>query len=73
MDNTDTIFALLMFGLPFILMFLFCFLMLGLKIYGAVLGFRKKWYFGLMALMVPFFGEIVALAKLIFKKDLLKE
>lgn len=42
------------------------------KIHGVVLCFRKKWYLGVAALMVPFFAEIVSVAKVVFKKDLLK-
>jgi hypothetical protein len=71
----ETLQALLGLGilaLPVIFLFLFAAACLALRLYGAVLGFRKAWYFGLMALVVPFFGEIIALAKLLFKKDLLK-
>jgi hypothetical protein len=47
--------------------------LLALKIYGVVIAFRKKWYFGVLALIVPFFADIIAVAKLVFKKDLLAE
>lgn len=43
-----------------------------LHIYGIVLGFKRRWYFGVVALMVPWFAVIVAGAKFFFKKDLLK-
>lgn len=45
--------------------------LIGLKVYGVVLSFQKKWYIGVAALLVPFFAEIIALSKLLFKKDLL--
>jgi len=44
---------------------------LTLKIYGIYLCFKYKWYIGVCALVVPFFAEIIAIAKLFFKKDLL--
>lgn len=47
------------------------FAILGLRVYGIVLSFKKKWYIGVAALVVPLFAEIVAIAKLVFKKDLL--
>ena len=56
-------------------MILFCtsiFAFIALKIYGVVLCFRKKWYIGCAAIVVPLFPEIVAGAKLLLKKDLLK-
>jgi hypothetical protein len=43
-----------------------------LHIYGAVLGFRKKWYIGLLALVFGQFGLILGAAKFFFKTDLLK-
>jgi len=45
---------------------------LALKLYGIILCFKKKWYFGVIALCVPLFGEIVGVARFFFKKDLLK-
>lgn len=42
------------------------------KIHGVILCFKKKWYLGVAALLVPFFAEIVSVAKIVFKKDLLK-
>ena len=43
-----------------------------LHIYGAILGFRVKWYIGLLALLFGGFGILLGIAKFIFKKDLLK-
>jgi len=43
-----------------------------LHIYGAVLGFRKKWYIGLLALVFGAFGIVIGGAKLFFKKDIIK-
>lgn len=45
--------------------------LLALKVYGIVLAFRAKWYIGAVALFVPLFAEVLAIAKLAFKKDLL--
>jgi len=39
-------------------------------IYGIVVCFKKKWYFGLIGLIFPIFALVVGVAKL-FKKDLL--
>lgn len=50
---------------------LFLFL-LSLNIYGMVICFKKKWHFGIMSLLVPWFAIIVGGAKYLFKKDLLK-
>lgn len=44
---------------------------MALKVYGIVLCFKAKWYIGVVAILVPFFAEIIAIAKLAFKKDLL--
>jgi hypothetical protein len=71
-DTAQTILGLCFIALPFVGLLALSVALFALKIYGAVLAFRKKWYFGLMALVVPFFGEIVGGAKLLFKKDLLK-
>lgn len=49
-------------------LFLFSFVM---KVYGVCLAFQKKWYIGAIALFVPFFAEIIAVSKFVFKKDLL--
>ena len=43
-----------------------------LHIYGAILGFRKKWYIGFLALFFGGFGIFLAIGKVFFKKDLLK-
>lgn len=43
-----------------------------LRFYGIYLSFKKKWYFGVISLIVPCFAEVVALFKLIGKKDILK-
>jgi len=71
MDN-EGFGALLLLGGASALWIAFCLALFALKIYGAVVAFKKKWYFGLMALVVPFFGEIVGVAKLVFKKDILE-
>ncbi len=68
MDWTSLFFA----SLPFAVMAAITLALFAMKIYGAVLGFRKKWYFGLMALTIPFFAEILVIAKVIFKKDILE-
>lgn len=47
-------------------------LIFALHIYGIVLSFTKKWYFGVIALLVPWFAVIVGGAKYFAKKDLLK-
>lgn len=41
------------------------------NIHGIILCFRKKWYIGVAALIVPGFATIVSVASLVFKKDLL--
>lgn len=41
-------------------------------LYGIYLSFKKKWYIGAISLIVPGFSLVVGIAKLIFKKDLLK-
>lgn len=46
---------------------LFC-----LNLYGYYLCFAKKWYIGAVALFIPGFALIIGIAKLVFKKDLLK-
>ena len=40
--------------------------------YGIYLSFKKKWYIGAVALLVPGFSLVVGLYKAITKKDLLK-
>jgi hypothetical protein len=47
--------------------------LIGLYIYGVVLGFRKKWYMGLAALMFSPFGVTLGIAKYFFKTDLLNK
>lgn len=54
-----------------LLVLLFSLTWVALRTYGIILCFEKKWYIGVVAILVPFFGEIVAVAKLAFKKDLL--
>ena len=49
-------------ALVFSLIVLFCL--------GTYTCFSKKWYFGLIALLVPAFAVVVSIAKL-FNKDLL--
>ena len=49
----------------------FCMFLFVMKVYGAYLAFQKKWYIGAIALVCPFFAEIVGIAKFVFKKDLL--
>lgn len=63
MDNQDIIFL----GITLLTIAL-----LAIKIYGVVLGFKSKWYFGVLALVVPFFAEIITISKLLLKKDLLE-
>lgn len=48
-----------------------CLSLFALKIYGVILSFKKKWYIGAVAIIVPGFAEVIAIAKLL-KKDLLK-
>lgn len=43
-----------------------------LHIYGIVHCFKKKWYLGAAALLIPGFAWVIAIAKLVFKKDLLE-
>lgn len=63
-------------GIGTVLFILFMFAlslaMFALHIYGAVLGFRKKWYIGLAALVFGGFGLVLGIAKVFFKKDLIK-
>ena len=59
-------------GILFSGLLTFCIFIGIMKIYGVCLGFQKKWYIGAIALFVPFFAEIVGVAKFVFKKDLLK-
>lgn len=58
--------------IAFMLFVLFAAFLLFLKVHGTIGSFKKRWYFGVIALTVPFFAEIVSVAKLAFKKDLLK-
>jgi hypothetical protein len=44
----------------------------GFHIHGIILSFKKKWYIGLAALTIPWFALIISIAKVFFKKDLLK-
>lgn len=44
-----------------------------LHLHGIMLAFKKKWYIGVIAIVVPFFALIVSLAKILFKKDILAE
>jgi hypothetical protein len=61
------------FSILFILfLFLSCICSVAFQIYGTVVCFRKKWYMGLAALAVPGFSLVIGVAKLFFKKDLLK-
>jgi hypothetical protein len=46
--------------------------LLYVRLYGIYLSFKKKWYIGTAALVVPFFADVVGIAKILFKKDLLK-
>lgn len=70
--DTSTLMGLIIASLPFAFMVVVSLVLFGLKIYGAVLGFRKKWHFGLMALVVPFFAEILVVSKHVFGKDILE-
>ena len=47
--------------------FMFC-----MHIHGIVLSFKKKWYLGVVSLVIPWFAVIVSAAKLFFKRDILK-
>lgn len=38
---------------------------------GIVASFKKAWYVGVAALLVPGFALVIGLAKTLFKKDLL--
>lgn len=53
--------------------FIFTFFVLAIaaKIHGVVLSFKKKWYIGVLALVVPLFAEIVSVVKVVLDKDLL--
>ena len=42
------------------------------QLYGTYLAFKKKWYMGVVALLVPGFSLVVGAAKLLFKKDILQ-
>ena len=44
----------------------------GLHVHGIVLSFKKKWYLGVVSLVIPWFAVIVSAAKLFFKRDILK-
>jgi hypothetical protein len=59
-------------GLFFLAMIALSIGLFGLHLYGAYLGFQKKWYIGLAALLVGGFGVIIGAAKLFFNKDLIK-
>jgi len=65
--------ALLILILLFLLGFCVNIVLIGLYIYGVVLGFRKKWYMGLAALMFSPFGVSLGMAKYFFKTDLLNK
>jgi len=65
----DMNYFLIFFFLVYIMVVLFT---ASIKLYGAFLGFQKKWYLGLIALFVPFFGLAVGFSKLVLKKDILK-
>jgi hypothetical protein len=67
MDQLTTIFGLLLiFGAVGLGLGLFA-----LRIYGIYLSFKKAWYIGAASLFVPFFADVVGIAKFFFKKDLL--
>ena len=58
----------LIYALGWLTFFISC----ALKLYGAYLAFQKKWWLGLIALIVPFFAEMLTLFKVFFNIDLLK-
>ena len=47
-------------------------IMLPFCLSGIYQSFKKAWYLGITALLVPGFATVLGLAKLLFKKDLLK-
>lgn len=53
-------------------LFSFVMAVLAAKIHGIILSFQKKWYTGVVALIVPGFAVVVSVAKVVFKKDLLQ-
>lgn len=63
--------SLIFSGLAILLVLILCIFSLICQIYGIVLGFKKKWYVGLAAIVVPMFAIAVGGAKLLGKKDLL--
>lgn len=64
MDTLTTISTLAL--LSFFPIFLgLAFVALILEVYGAYLAFRKKWYLGVIALAVPPFGLVLAIAKIL--------
>ncbi len=50
---------------------LFILVGLALQVYGVLVSFSKKWYFGLLSLLIPGFAMVVGGAK-VLGKDILK-
>lgn len=46
---------------------------LALKLVGSWVAFKKKWWLGVLCLIVPFFAEIVFLFKVVLKIDLFEQ
>lgn len=41
------------------------------QIVGIIVGFKKAWYIGLIALLVPIFALVIGVAKKVFGTDIL--
>lgn len=44
---------------------------IALQVYGIYLGFKKAWYVGAIAIVIPLFALVVGTSKAVFDKDLL--
>jgi hypothetical protein len=62
----------MIYALLFLIIIALWLTLAGLSVYGMILSFKKKWYIGLAAIVVPLFAFVIGTAKVVFKKDLLK-
>lgn len=72
MDTFNLLLGAIVVFLPIILLSILALGLLSLKLYGIYLSFKKRWYYGIASIFVPFLADAVSVTKLVFKKDLYK-
>lgn len=47
-------------------------ILIGITLYGVVISFQSKWYFGVLSLLVPGMATFIGLYKLLTKENVLQ-